>query len=184
VRSPRSSTAVPGGLLHLLHGNRDAPGHQGTSRGCLRSVGRGSNGGLRTSAGVRSGSSARPSGTELLAIKGVHTLIFLGELSSIAWLVVTGLLNRRDRTVVAAAAMVAGETAVFVANRGTCPLTPLAERYGAARGSVSDIFLPDLVARTIPIWAGALVAVAVALHARGAWRDARSRLHGSMRGAS
>jgi hypothetical protein len=114
--------------------------------------------------------SARPHGTALLAIKGVHTLIFLGELSAIAWLVVTGLLNRRDWTVAAAAAMVAGEAAVFVANRGSCPLTPLAERYGAARGSVSDIFLPDVVARTIPIWASALVIVAVALHGSGALR--------------
>jgi hypothetical protein len=36
---------------------------------------------------------------------------------------------------------------------------------------VSDIFLPDVVARTIPIWASALVVVAVALHASGARRD-------------
>jgi hypothetical protein len=66
--------------------------------------------------------------------------------------------------------MVAAESLVFVANRGVCPLTPLAERHGAARGSVSDIFLPDVVARTIPIWATTLVAIAVGLHARGAWR--------------
>jgi hypothetical protein len=35
---------------------------------------------------------------------------------------------------------------------------------------VSDIFLPDVVARTIPIWASALVIVAVALHGSGALR--------------
>lgn len=51
--------------------------------------------------------------------------------------------------------MVAGEAAVFVANRAAYLLAPLAERYEAARRSVSDIFLPD-VARTIPIWASAL----------------------------
>jgi hypothetical protein len=49
-------------------------------------------------------------------------------------------------------------------NRGVCPLTPLAERHGADRGGVSDIFLPDIVARTIPIWATSLVVVGVALH--------------------
>jgi hypothetical protein len=55
---------------------------------------------------------------------------------------------------------------VFLANRGTCPLTPLAEQYGAQRGEVSDIFLPDGVARTIPIWASFAVVLAVALHVR------------------
>jgi hypothetical protein len=102
----------------------------------------------------------------LLAIKSLHTLVFFGELLSIGWLVLSGLRGRRDRTVAAAAAMVAAEAAVFVANRGVCPLTPLAERHGAVNGSVSDIFLPDRVARTIPIWSSALIVVAVLLHAR------------------
>ncbi len=121
---------------------------------------------------MRRTSSGGPHTAGLFAIKGVHTLIFLGELSAIVWLVVTGLMNRRDSTVMAAATMVAAEAVVIVANRGICPLTPLAERQGAARGSVSDIFLPDIVARTIPVWSSALVVVAVALHARGARRDA------------
>lgn len=120
------------------------------------------------------GSSRPHPGAVLLTIKGVHTVIFLVELSSIVWLVITGLRNRRDWTVAAAAALVIGEAAVFVANSGTCPLTPLAERHGAASGSVSDIFLPDVVARTIPRWASALVMVAVVLHANGARRQRRS----------
>jgi hypothetical protein len=105
-------------------------------------------------------------GPRLALIRGVHSAVFLVELGSILWLVVTGLLGRRDRTVVVAAILVAGEAAVFVANDGVCPLTPLAERHGAERGSVSDIFLPDVVARTIPRWSTALVAAAVVLHGR------------------
>jgi hypothetical protein len=61
---------------------------------------------------------------------------------------------------------VATEAAVFVANSGVCPLTPLAERLGVRRGSVSDIFLPDAMAHTIPIWSSAIVALGVALHVR------------------
>lgn len=116
----------------------------------------------------------------LVLIKSVHSLAFLAELAAIGWLVVSGLLGRRDRTVALAAVMVAAESGVFIANRGVCPLTPLAERYGAAKGSVSDIFLPDLVARTIPIWSTTLLSIAVGLHARGAWqtRNRRTRLHG------
>ena len=116
----------------------------------------------------------------LWTIKAVHSLVFVLMLAAIGWLVATGLFGRRDRTVTVAGALVAAETAVFITNRGTCPLTPLAERHGASRGGVSDIFLPDAIARTIPIWASALVVAAVLLHLRGAarftlFRDARSR---------
>ena len=100
------------------------------------------------------------------ALKTVHTVIFTGELSAILWLVVSGLLGRRDRTVALAAAAVAVETAVFLANDGVCPITPLTERLGAAHGSVSDIFLPDVVARTIPVWSTTLLGIAGLLHLR------------------
>jgi hypothetical protein len=108
----------------------------------------------------------------LFAIKAIHSGIFLVELGAILWLVVTGLTGRRDRSVAVAATLVAGEAAVFVLNRGVCPLTPLAERHGASRGGVSDIFLPDRVARTIPIWSSALIAAAGVLHLR-AWLASR-----------
>ncbi len=104
----------------------------------------------------------------VVAIKTVHTAIFLVELSSICWLVISGFLGRRDRTVAIAAGAVAVEAAVFVGNDRVCPLTPLAEHLGARSGSVSDIFLPGVVARTIPIWSSALVGLAILLHARGA----------------
>ncbi len=112
------------------------------------------------------GAQGRPGA--LVAIKTLHSGIFLIELSAILWLVVTGIVGRRDRTVAAAAAAVAVEAAVFLGNDRTCPLTPLAERLGATRGEVSDIFLPDVVARTIPTWSSALVALAALLHARTA----------------
>lgn len=42
----------------------------------------------------------------------------------------------------------------------------LGQRLAATRGSVSDIFLPDPVARTIPIWSTALVIAGVLFHVR------------------
>jgi hypothetical protein len=120
----------------------------------------------------------RHTGRDRLAIalvKGVHTAIFLVELASIGWLVATGLLGRRDRSVAVAAAVVSAEAVVFIANRGVCPLTPYAESLGAERGSVSDIYLPDPVARTIPIWSVALLVLAAVLHARSAAGSRRAR---------
>lgn len=110
----------------------------------------------------------------LTAIRAVHSAIFLVMLSAIGWLIVTGLTGRRDRSVAIAGGLVAIESAVFLANDGVCPLTPLAERHGASRGTVSDIFLPDALARTIPIWATSLVVIGVVLHVRGALAGRRS----------
>jgi hypothetical protein len=42
----------------------------------------------------------------------------------------------------------------------------LTERMGAVHGSVSDIFLPDVMARTTPAWSSALLLVALVLHLR------------------
>jgi hypothetical protein len=109
----------------------------------------------------------------LVLVRGTHSAIFLVELAAIAWLLLTGIAGRRDRSTVVAAVLVAGEAAVFLANDGVCPLTPLAERHGARRGGVSDIFLPDPVARTIPLWSTALIAVAAALHVRALVRRRR-----------
>ena len=111
-------------------------------------------------------SARRPHPIAIFAVKTVHTAVFLVMLSSILWLAISGLLRRRHRTVAVAAGLVAIEAAVFVANDGVCPLTPLTERLGATRGSVSDIFLPDRVARTIPIWSTALVLAGVLFHVR------------------
>jgi hypothetical protein len=109
----------------------------------------------------------------VVALKTVHTIIFAGELSAILWLVASGLRGRRDWTVGTAAAAVAAEAVVFVANDGVCPITPLTERMGAARGAVSDIFLPDALARTTPVWSTALLLVAGLLHWRS-WVGSRA----------
>jgi hypothetical protein len=53
------------------------------------------------------------------ALKTIHTVVFAGELSAILWLVGSGLVGRRDRTVGIAAAAVVVEAAVFLANGGS-----------------------------------------------------------------
>jgi len=55
--------------------------------------------------------------------------------------------------------LVCAEGAALLLNRGRCPLTTLALRYGAARGSVTDIFLPGwAAARVFPV-CGALFVI-------------------------
>ena len=123
-------------------------------------------------------------GAVLALVKSLHTLAFLGELLAIVWLVISGVRRRQDRTVALAAAAVATEAVVFIANDHVCPLTPVAERLGATNGSVSDIFLPTRLARTIPVWSTALVAIAAALHVRAVGAAARGPRAASREGLS
>lgn len=76
------------------------------------------------------------------AIKTVHTLAWASIESCVVYVLHAGFAGRSDKRVGIAAGVVVGESLVFAANGFRCPLTELAERYGAERGSVTDIYLP------------------------------------------
>ncbi len=41
------------------------------------------------------------------------------------------------------------EGLALILNKWRCPLASLAEKYGAEKGSVTDIFLPDVISRNV-----------------------------------
>lgn len=102
----------------------------------------------------------------LTAIKVVHTLAWFSIESCMVYVLLAGLIRRSDRRTAIAAAVVAGESLIFVANRCRCPLTQVAERVGADRGSVTDIYLPRWFARNLPAIHVPLIVLATYLHAR------------------
>lgn len=124
---------------------------------------------------------ARRPGLSLVVIKSVHSAIFLSIATCIAVVVVDGFRGTPLRRTGLAAAIVLAESAVFVCNRGTCPLTPLAERLGARRGSVLDIFLPHWFARHLPEISGPVAAVGLVLNLRALAR--RRRLGSAVAGS-
>ena len=87
-----------------------------------------------------------------------------------------GLGGRTDKRVGIAGAIVAGETLVFAGNGFRCALTGLAERYGAQRGSVTDIYLPNWFAHEMPAIHTPLLVLTTCLHARNL-RRAKDRGH-------
>jgi hypothetical protein len=109
----------------------------------------------------------------LLAIKLLHTAVFAGVALAVALVAWDGVRQRPQRRTAVAAAIALGETAIYVGNGFTCPLTPFAERLGAERGSVADIYLPDWFARLLPVIAGSTFATGLVLGAiglvRGRW---------------
>jgi hypothetical protein len=97
----------------------------------------------------------------IFQIKIVHTIIFWVLSSCVAYALFSGVADRVTTWTWMAVCAVILEGVVLLAFGGTCPLTLLAERQGAERGSVADIFLPKWLAdRIFPI-CGTTYAVAV-----------------------
>ena len=88
----------------------------------------------------------------IFQIKLVHTLIFWVLSLCVAYALFSGVANRITMWTWVAVGLLFVESVVLVVSGWTCPLTILAERRGAVRGSVTDIFLPRLFAdRIFPI---------------------------------
>ena len=102
----------------------------------------------------------------LAAIKVAHTAVFFSVLSMIVLLTWDGLRGRPRRRTAVAFGIAVTETAIYASNNQVCPLSPLAESLGAARGSVSDIFLPEPLSRRIPVLSGGLLTVGIVLNLR------------------
>ncbi len=108
----------------------------------------------------------------LVAIKAFHTAAFFSIGAMVALFAWDGLRQRPSRRTGIAAAVALGETLVYVSNNQVCPLTPLAEAFGAESGSVVDIFLPPWISERIPPISGGVLLVGLganllALHRRG-----------------
>jgi hypothetical protein len=78
----------------------------------------------------------------LLVIELVHTVIFWILGACVLYALYGGLTGRITMWTWIAVGLLLVESIVLAASGWTCPLTRLAERRGAIRGSVSDIFLP------------------------------------------
>jgi hypothetical protein len=108
--------------------------------------------------------STRIGNAALVAVRTVHTLIWLSVELAVAYLIFTGLTKKSDRSVAVAGAGVLGESVVYLANGARCPLTGLAESLGADRGSVTDIYLPGWLARNLPAIHIPTIALVACLH--------------------
>ena len=109
----------------------------------------------------------------LVALKTAHTLIWFSVEAALSYVVYSGLRGRSDRRAAIAGAIVAGETAVFLANGARCPLTGLAESLGAESGSVTDLYLPRWLAHNLPAIHVPIVILALYLHMRNLRRKRR-----------
>ncbi|MCQ1954134.1 hypothetical protein [Arthrobacter sp. zg-Y238] len=107
----------------------------------------------------------------LRAVKVFHTFAWVTIESCMLYILVTGVRKLSDRTVGVAAAVVAAETLIFAGNVFRCPLTAVARDLGDSTGSVTDIYLPQWLARNLPAIHVPLIIAAMVLH----WRNISAR---------
>ena len=88
----------------------------------------------------------------IFQIKLIHTAIFSVLSGCVLYTLFSGLADRITVWTWVAVGLVVLEGVVLVVFGWICPLTLLAERLGASRGSVADIFLPKWFAdRIFPV---------------------------------
>jgi uncharacterized protein YndB with AHSA1/START domain len=104
--------------------------------------------------------------TALTAVKLVHTFAWFSIESCMVYVLWAGFRRQSDRRAATAAGVVATESLIFAANGFRCPLTQVAERVGAERGSVTDIYLPRWFAHNLPAIHVPLILLAGYLHRR------------------
>ena len=111
----------------------------------------------------------------LFVVKAVHSIAFFIIQSAIVYLLYKGVRRESDVRAGVAAAIAASESVIYAANGFRCPLTGVAERLGAERGSITDIFLPMWLASNVARIYVPLFALGLGLHARNILRPAQAR---------
>ena len=102
----------------------------------------------------------------LLFIKWVHSVIAFFLMACLIYILYAGITATFSVFLPVAIATILVEGVAISLNKQRCPLTTLAEKYGAKKGSIADIFMPKIIADNLFKWtpflfAGELVLVGV-----------------------
>jgi hypothetical protein len=104
--------------------------------------------------------------TKLFLIKFSHSLIFWWQAACLGYILYAGITRTFNAILLIAIGSILLNGLLLLLNDGRCPFTTLAENKGAEKGSITDIFLPDWIARNIfrvsfPFFIAELVLLAV-----------------------
>jgi hypothetical protein len=86
---------------------------------------------------------------KLFIIKFIHSTIFWWQVFCLSYLLFACIFRIFNVLTLIGIASILINGILLLANKGRCPFTTLAENQGAGKGSVTDIFLPDCIARNI-----------------------------------
>ena len=98
---------------------------------------------------------------KVFIIKLIHSVIFFFMIFCLFYILYCAIISKYDWTLLVALAIIILEGLSLAFNHWRCPLTTLAEKYGAENGAVTDIFLPTWCARNVFKFSFALFAIEV-----------------------
>ena len=81
--------------------------------------------------------------------KSIHLTLFILMCVSLFYILYCAITRTYDWTLLAAILMILINGLSIVLNHGRCPLTTLAEKYGAENGAVTHLVLPKSAARYV-----------------------------------
>ena len=82
-------------------------------------------------------------------IKSIHLVLFIFFSVCLFYVLYCAITGTYDWTLLLAMAVILFDGLSIVLNHGRCPLTSLAEKYGAENGAVTNILLPMRCARNV-----------------------------------
>jgi hypothetical protein len=83
----------------------------------------------------------------LFFVKAIHSLIFFFMVGCMFYILYAALTRSFNLLLLLAIAAIILEGIILLLNDGHCPLTKIAQKLGDPNGSVTDIFLPKVIAR-------------------------------------
>ncbi len=86
---------------------------------------------------------------KVFAIKFIHSILFWLMVFGLFYILYGAITRTYDWTLLTAVGIIIIEGLALAFNHWRCPLTTLAEKYGAENGAVTHIFLPKFCARYV-----------------------------------
>lgn len=104
--------------------------------------------------------------TVVFFIKFFHTLVFFFMAACLIYILYCGLTATFNCFLVVAISAILTEGIVLICNGWRCPFTMLAQKYGAVKAGVTDLFLPACISKhtfkvSTVLFAGELILLAV-----------------------
>ncbi len=79
---------------------------------------------------------------KLFFIKLTHSILFIVILACVIYILYSGIAENYNWTLFVAIGVILIEGLVLIFNNWRCPLTNLAKKHGAEKGTVTDMFCP------------------------------------------
>jgi hypothetical protein len=86
---------------------------------------------------------------KVFIIKSIHLMLFILMCVCLFYILYCAIARTYDWTLITAIVIILINGLSIVLNHGRCPLTTLAEKYGAENGAVTHLVLPKSAARYV-----------------------------------